>query len=440
MKSNVFFNLLRLFILVAPLLYCGMGRLFSPLFFALLSVFIWFGFRQPRYETRYPLDRVIKWLMWAVPLLPLLQVIPLPMFLLRFVSPNTVSTLKMITTGLPSFHPISLVPFETLIFAFQVAVLVLFFRMVTGLKWGVSHWAALMRSMVYAAILLLTVGLAKWIPADIGKESQHFSFFLVMVVPVAPALLLTALGLFRIRYNMTMELLKGFFRERRAILFLGFSAALVAGVLHIASDSTQLVFSLGFLIFFLWIIFFKLSRSLRRHLFLVLVVVSLVVTFMALQPTVKDMLKYRGAQAGSGVKWQQTVGMIDSFPLMGTGFGTWKSIELLFTKSEELQWPPYLNNGYLGLLAEGGFLCTTPILILAVLLVFSIIRAARKRKHPQVKMLMLGIISAIFSASLHFIFNAALLVPYNAMIMVLLFALGVKIANKDETVKEGGKK
>jgi predicted permease len=49
------------------------------------------------------------------------------------------------------------------------------------------------------------------------------------------------------------------------------------------------------------------------------------------------------------------------------------------------------------------------------------------RRHPDVKPMVLGVLTALFAAFFHSFFDFSLRIPANAFLLIVLFALGLKL-------------
>jgi O-antigen ligase len=120
--------------------------------------------------------------------------------------------------------------------------------------------------------------------------------------------------------------------------------------------------------------------------------------------------------------------MFKAYPLAGTGFGSWEAAITLYDRLDEAQWTPYANNGFLEIIAEGGLAGGLLLFLLVAVTGTAVFKMWRLRRHPEVKIIGLGIITSLFAASILFIFNASLRIPSHFLVFTLLLALGIKIA------------
>ncbi|MCP4219546.1 MAG: O-antigen ligase family protein [bacterium] len=430
MKKEYYLSLLKGFIILSPLLYGAMGRLFSPLFYALLAVLTLLGLKQPREEKPLPYKKVTALLFFGFLIFLFLQTIPVPRVLLWKLTPGTARTLQHIATDVPLFHPVSLVPFDTLILLLQVIVLALFFLVILRIRLEKQEMLALLHTIVLSAVILLLFSLTGFLRQSAGRHSLHFAFYIAMVFPLVPGLLLRHLKFFESNENpfktLLLELLSG---KRPVLLLTAAGLALAFGIVLTGSRTTQLILLLSCLLFAQWAFFFKkFSRRIRRLLRTVFVIISMLAIFITFFPIFKDLMRIDNVQTREGQKWSQSIFMLRSFPLGGVGFGTLDSIELMHQQERQVELPYHANNGYLEVLTEGGLMGGTLFLLLIGTLLFTYLQMWWHRRHPGVKIVGLGVAVSLVTASVYFIFNTAWRIPSNLLVFFLLLAIGIKVA------------
>ena len=429
MNRKTFLLSLSVFILLCPLLHGFMGRLFSPLFYLVLIVFVWLGSRLPQKKPDIPFEKYIRLLFYALLAFTLLQVIPLPMFLLKTVSPSTVDALVLLKDRTPAFHPVSLVPFETIINLLQLAVLALFFRMILSAAWKKKELVSLCTVTVVSGIVLIPVCAGGFL----SPGTRFAAFYLAMVFPLAPALLLLKLRYLESSRGLAEKFLSRVVRRKSVMGYLLATLALAGGILLIRSRPALLTFFLSCLLFFMWVYYFKRPRDTRKRLRTTFLVVGVLAIAIGLQSTVMHIAQHGDGGAPESKRWKQTIAMLRAFPLTGAGFGAWETANFLYDPMDEVRWTPGANNGGLEILAEGGIVGGGLLALLILLIGAAIFKKWRSRRHPQVKVLGLGILVSLFAAAFHTVFNASLRVPSNLLVFVLLLALGIKIANYRRT-------
>lgn len=416
---------MKLFILLCPLLYGFLGRLFSPLFYLLLALFSLLASRLPQDRPAFPYEKNVRLLFYALLGFMIFQVIPLPLFLVRQLSPSTVSVLSEMTGGVPGFLPVSIVPFETMSHLFQLIVLAFFFRMLISVDWEKKEMISLLFTTALSGIVLIPV----YAVGLLSLGTRHFAFYLVMVFPLAPALLLLKLRYLESSRGLVEKFLTRVVRGKAAGGFLLLTLGLAGGILLSPSRAALLSFFLSCLIFFMWTYYFKRPHFVRRRLRKVFLIVGVSAVALGLQSTAMHLAENKHGGAGESDRWKQTFSMIKDFPVTGAGFGAWAEANALYDPLDEVLWIRHANNGGLELLAEGGIVGGLLLSLLVIAPAASIFKKWRTRRHPQVKILTMGILVSLFAAAFHTVFNASLRVPSNLLVLVLLLALGIKITH-----------
>lgn len=425
MNKKTFLFSLSVFILLCPLLHGFLGRMFSPLFYLVLIVFSWLGARLPRQKPDIPFEKYIRLLFYALLAFTVLQVIPLPIFLLKIVSRSTTVVLGILTDPPPVFHPVSLVPFETVINLLQLVVLAVFFWMIVSMDLKKKELVSLFTVTVVSGIVLIPVCMGGFL----SRGSRYVAFYLAMVFPLAPALLLLKLRFLESSRGLVEKFLSRVVRRKSVMGFLLVTLVLAGGLFLIRSRAALLTFFLSCLLFFMWVYYFKRPRATRKRLRKAFLVVGILAILIGLQSTVKHIAQQGDSGAPESKRWKQTISMIKAFPLVGVGFGAWESANFLYDPMDNVRWTPGANNGGLEILAEGGLVGGGLLALLILLIGAAIFKKWRSRKHPQVKVLGLGVLVSLFAAAFHSVFNASLRVPSNLLVFVLLLALGIKIVN-----------
>ncbi len=425
MNKKTFLFALSVFILLCPLLHGLMGRLFSPLFYLALLVFAWLGSRLPHQKPEIPFEKYMRLLFYALLAFTVLQVIPLPMFLLKIVSRSTATVLGIVKDRPPVLHPVSLMPFETIINLLRVVVLALFFRMLLSVPLKKNELVSLFTVTVVSGILLIP----PFVGGFLSPGTRYAAFYLAMVFPLAPALLLLKLRYLESSRGLVDKFLSRVLRRKSVPGFLLATAALAGGIFLIRSRAALLTFFLSCLLFFMWVYYFKRARTTRKRLRKPFLVVGVLAILIGLQSTTMHIAQRGDGGAPESKRWKQTISMIKAFPLAGTGFGTWENAIFLYDPMDEVRWTRHAHNGSLEILAEGGIVGAGLLALLILLIGFAIFKKWRSRKHPQVKVLGLGVLVSLFAAAFHSVFNASLRAPPNLLVFVLLLALGIKIVS-----------
>ncbi|MCK4764549.1 MAG: O-antigen ligase family protein [Candidatus Aminicenantes bacterium] len=451
MKNNTPITFLQMLILLSPLPFGCVGRIFSPLFYLLLLAFSLYALSRSELQVRFLHEKTIRRLFYAFLGFLLLQSIPLPFFLLKILSPGAARNLTLFKDTAPSWHPISLVPFETLIFAAEFLVFALFFWVAANLKFSKKEIFTLLRTLVLSAVLQSFFGLIKHLSGsrnfflffyEIPKNDpqagfltgtlgnpNHFAFYLEMILPLVLVLFFLELRFFEPGSSLREKLISAFDEKSKRILAY-FAAVLLLGSALVLTGSRAgiLTLVLSFMVFAQFSFYLRRSRVVRQKLKLFFIGITAVAIFFGIQTTADKFLSTKFENAGRFLRWPATMSMMSDYPVFGTGFGTYRYAYFLYDRDEGGGWSTHAHNDYLEAGAEGGAAGSLLFFSLIGMMIFSIFKMWTNRRHPGMKMVGIGIISSIFAAAFHSIFDFSLHIPANVFVFVLVLVLGVQIA------------
>lgn len=434
---------LQVLIILSPLPLGCVAGIWQPLcylFFALFALFSLFG---PQAPYRFLYQRPMKILAIAFFVLIVFQLFPLPMFLLKWLSPGVVRVLQNISGSSSSFHPLTLIPAETLLALARFLVYALFFIALLRIDWDRKDIFILLGTAVASGVGQAIFGLLKLgggnknfflffmpdehIPGFLRGtiyNPDHFAFYLELLFPVALGLLFARLHVFDPGENLKEKVLH-VAEDRVVILLFLAPIALAAAVYLTGCRSGIAVLVLSVLFFAQMSFYLRVSFNARRHLRLVFILATLLAVFVGLQSTLEKFLGGNYAEAGRWDYWANALKMFSDFPLFGTGLGTFKYAYFLYGKEAALI--SHAHNEYAESLADMGLLAFVVFIALLALLAFSLLRMWVARRHPEVKPAVLGVLTAVFAAFFHSFFDFSLRIPANAFLFLALLALGLKL-------------
>ncbi len=420
---------LRLFILLTPLVFARPGGRFSPLFYLFLCLLAWAGFRREQRPLNYPFRLWVRLGFAGLLAVMVLQLLPLPVALLRLVSRGTVFALGQLSSPVPSFHSTSVVPVDTLGSILQLIAAGLFFASIVASKWEKDELFSVIHTLVLSALLLWVAGLTGILPRSMGPKSRYFVFYAVTVIPLSLGMFLVKLRYLESSRSLFDKVFTGLLETPRAFSVGVMGGLLCIGVLYSRNRAALVVMALTCALTLMWTYYFHRPHALRRRLKWPLIVVAVLAAFMGLQYAVKHLSKaHYDGHVPDAVRWRQTLSTIKAFPLAGAGFGTWDEVNFLYDPVYQVHWHPQANNGYLVRLAEGGLAGGMLLFLLLTLPAVAAIKTWWKRRHPQIKMMGLGISVSVLAALMHNLFSNSLLLPPNLLVYVLLLAAGLKLA------------
>lgn len=447
-KRNYLISIKAL-ILLSPLPFGCVGKVFSPLFYLLILVVSLIGLNLPKKNSDILYEKWIRCIFYSFLVFLGFQVIPLPIFLLKILSPGKVNILSSLMDQLPVFHPISLVPFETMVYGFQFLAFGLFFLVMKNIKLKKKEMISLVNIAVLSAVIQVIFAFLKYVQGnkyfflfflETGRyqdrltgtlgNSDHFAFYLEMILPLILALFFVNLRFLESKLSFREKLLSIVNESKRIVFY--FIAAILLGVGIILTGSRGGVSTMiiSIIIFALFSAYLRFSTNVQKKLKVIFFIILGVVLFIGVHNTVERFMKTRiQEEYRFNIRWPGTITMVSDFPLFGTGFGTFRYSYYLYDNEGGSRWTTHAHNDYLEVFSDGGFLGGLLLLSLIGMTIVSIYRMWWKRKSPEVKMLGLGIIVSIFAVIFHSIFDFSLRIPANMFVFVLILVLGVKFVN-----------
>lgn len=355
-----------------------------------------------------------------------IQVIPLPFSVLKIFSPHAVEIRKALgnTGGVETF---SLIPARTFDQLTRWVTVFLFYLLVANVFTMKSIHRLLNSLFVltcfeafYGLFLVFTgndclLWYCKPEYRNYGSRlhgtyrcPNHMAGYLEMVIPLHAVQVLSK------------RLLSPFKSEEKAQKFLGiFFVTLFVITLFLTISRAGTV---AFLIGMLYLYFSgKREEGGLRYTFYLKILVALVAIYLlwiGIGPIIDRFWQASSSlEQGRGVLWSDTLNLVKDFPVIGTGFGTYRFI---FPKYKSILLGQaiykYSHNDYLQFLAEGGI-----ISLLAFLwLVFNALRMLVKENS----LLARGAAAGFIAILVHSFFDFNLQIPANAWMFAVLMAIG----------------
>jgi len=434
---------LQVLIVISPLPLGCVGGMWLPLCFFLFALFTFLAFLGPQAESTFLYQRPVRSLAIFFFLLLIFQVLPLPLFLVKWLSPGVAPILEALSGSLPAFHSLSLIPAETLLALARFLVYALFFIALLRLDWDKKDIFIIFSTAVVSGVAQTLFGLMK-----LGQGStnfflffmtddhmpgflrgtiynpDHFAFYLELLFPLALGLLFARLHIFDPGQSLREKILHIADDRPLVLLFLA-PIILAAGIYLTGCRSGIAVLFLSALFFAQMSVYLRVNFSARKHLRLVFILASLLAVFIGVQSTLEKFLTGSYIENTRVDYWANALAMFRDFPLFGTGLGTFKYAYFLYGR--EASFINHAHNEYVESLADMGALAALVFFTLLFFLVFSLLRMWTQRRHPEIKPVVLGVLTAVFAAAFHSFFDFSLRIPANAFLLIILLALGLKV-------------
>jgi len=434
---------LQVLIVLSPLPLGCVGGVWQPLCFILFVFFAFLAFLGPQTSYKFLYQHSLRFLAIAFFALLAWQVLPLPIFLLKWLSPGVAPILENLSGSLPAFHSLSLIPAETMLALTRFLVYALFFIALLRLDWDKKDIFIIFSTAVVSGVAQVIFALFKlgqgntkfflFFLDDVNVPGflrgtiynpDHFAFYLELLFPMALGLLFARLHIFDPVQSLREKILH-ISEDRPIILLFLASIILAAGIYLTGCRSGIAVLVLSTLFFAQMSVYLRVNFSARKHLRLVFILAALLAVFIGVQSTLDKFLTGNYIQGGRVDYWANALAMFRDFPLFGTGLGTFKYAYFLYGR--ETGWVNHAHNEYVESLSDLGILAFAVFFALLAVLVFSLLRMWIRRRHPEVKPVVLGVLTAMFAAFFHSFFDFSLRVPANAFLFLILLALGLKI-------------
>ncbi|MCU0241552.1 MAG: O-antigen ligase family protein [Vicinamibacteria bacterium] len=433
---------IRLLLLGA--LACGpfaFGAVHPYAFLPLLLIFMWAGFaawRATRIQRAYgvllPPLPAWRWLA-ALHVLVLCQLIPLPPWLLRLVSPGSYAFHNDIAfVPISTWHAISVSPADTLRgLAFLIGMSCLYTAVYRGLS--EEPWRS--RLMVVIACVGCTItieallqaasrapkkiyGLVQppWDWAVFGPyvNRNHFAGFVALAIPVTAGLALAAWQGARARMKGRRHPLVVLLGEREgAALARWIAVGMVLVVGLIASTSRG-----GFLAFVVSSLGILLFAGRRWATLIVFALVTAAALMFVDLNVILSSIESRGVQGSRIVLWKDVLKIVPQHPLFGVGLNAFSTAYPRYQTIFRSEWLGEAHNDYLQALTDVGLVGAALIFGLLAKMLVAAWREARR--DP----LMIGALGALLAGCAHALVDFNWQIPANAATFVALGALAMR--------------
>lgn len=388
----------------------------------LVSSFYWFtahrGARAPALKTYM---RVSLLLLFAD---LILQLIPLPPFLLAILSPARADLLHDLTSA--GIHvttaPLSVAPSLSLLYLFSFAGYLLTFLLIRELCWRSSSgcWRMAIPLIVIGSLESL-LGIIQNFRGSPGSEvtgtytnRDHFSSFLEMILPLAVVYGLVLLRRGREQGGLSI-------RGALAVAFVwGAAATIFVAIVYSLSRA-------GFLAAVITLLFIlSLCIQVRGSCILnparLATLLLILLAMLIFLPTNMLLNRFGSMTAPTDVEgdarfpiWKQTIPLILKFPVFGCGLGGYESAFLRYQQTNNNFGVQFAHNDYLQYLAELGIVGFSLLAVCAGSIVSETTRAVFESENSEKRLLAVASAGSILAIALHSMVEFDTYIPANAM-------------------------
>lgn len=383
-----------------------------------------------------------------------LQLVPLPVGTIRWISPETDVVLRRYVVGYPatrSAYPLSIdVGATMLALAAAGALCILLLGLARALTRDDTLQIA--RGSCLLGAVLAVVGISQkalwngkiygfWTPHQPGDSfgpfvnRNHFAGWMLMALSLAVGYLCAriARGTRGVRLGWRNRLVWFSSADASETILVGFAILLMALALTLTMSRSGILGLLAALIFAVWCVVRRQATGLRRAVVAgyLVIVIGVAVGWTGVDRLAARFSEGGAAEAGGRLGiWADTWRLAQRFPLVGTGLDTYGTATLFYqTVDLDLHYAE-AHNDYLQLLAEGGALVCIP----AILVVAALAWTARRRfREVAVETsdywIRVGAVTGVFAIALQEIGDFSLQMPGNAMLFTVLLAIAVRPPN-----------
>jgi O-antigen ligase len=398
------------------------------------------------WKGRSPLLGSVLW--WAAVLLPayvLLQVVPLPLAMLRVLSPMRAEAMDALgpVGAKTSFAPLSVFPAGTFQYFLLVCGYLVTFLLIRELTLRLRdrRWLVIWPVIGIAA---LEAGLGLWQYFGGTREQirwgtyanhNHYAGFLEMALPFAVMCPLVILRRGRSGWHASAPraLAASGVWALAVLVFAGIIISLSRMGFIAALSSLFVMGALALLTTQLnWV---KRSRS-RRSVGVGVVAALVLAGFVLLPPNrliqrFGEFVSVDGPTSGGRtVLWAEAIPLIRAYSVFGCGLGGYETAFSRFKISGMLLTVDFAHNDYLQLFAELGLIG----FVIGAALAFSVVSAAllgaMKSADPQARHFGVACIGALTAIAVHSLADFNLYIPANAMLLAWIAGVAVAVGSE----------
>lgn len=368
----------------------------------------------------------LRWLLYSFLAACILQLIPLPVGVVRLLSPARAELHDALAPvlGPEPFTTLTIVPAETFRHVLTVAgyVVVFFLAREMCWRWRARPWAPV-APFVVVAMLEAVLGLVQYYAGggELARGTyvnrNHYAGLLEMALPFA---IMHPVAVFR-RNAKRHESPAG-----PAILACGglaLATVILLGIVHSLSRMGFMA-ALGALFVMGTGALGAGSRSWTRRLAAgaVAVLVILGFIFLPTDPLIARFADLAATEDLSGDTrvqiWQDTLQLIAAFPVFGCGLGGYESGLMRYKTAAPLNTVDLAHNDFLQLLAELGAVGFSFLVLLALRMFWNSLRGSAAPVGADERYLGIACAGALTAITLHSLADFNLYIPANAMLLV----------------------
>jgi len=378
------------------------------------------------------------------------QVVPLPKFIVRILSPATYAFHKVFAPGFANrgFLSLSVAPAQTFREGLELMTYVLIgFLLIRTITRGYQI-RRIIFFLVGTGAFQALYGLYELSTKNphilfykkiYNRESvtgtfvnrSHFSGYLEMIIPLAIGLIIARMDFFSMGGEGLKEKILHMAGKGHLTNILLTGAVIVMSLGIIFSQSRAGIFVLVFtFILFLEFIVFHFSRFgprrrwIRNFIGIIFFLITIMALYIGIGSTIQRFALDNLLQENRPLYWSNVTGIIAAFPVFGTGLGTFVSV---YPAYEKLAGPELLlvhaHNDLLEYFSELGAVGMVFLLGGILYMALHAFLSWRERKNPDVKGIVLGGTISLIVILIHSLTDFNLHIPANMLLFAIVLSL-----------------
>jgi len=398
-------------------------------------------------ETRLPLHgRVLRWTAVLLPAYVLIQVVPLPMPILRILSPARGEAMDVLgpVDAKVRFASLSVFPAGTFQYFLLVCGYLIIFLLVRELarRYRDRRWLMVWPIIGIAAF---EAGLGLWqyfgatgdqVRWGTYANHNHYAGFLEMAFPFAVMCPVAVLHRARSQWHSSIA-------PAHAVVGVWALALLIfSGIIFSFSRmgfiaTLSSLFLMGALVLgttqLRWVTASRRRRWVGIGMLAALVLASFV--FLPPQGLIQRFAQFVSTDGLTGEGrtnfWAETIPLIRAYPVFGCGLAGYETAFSRFKISGILLTVDFAHNDYLQLLAEFGLIGFVIGAALAFSVVRMALRGAVKSADSEVRYFLVACVGALTAIAVHSLADFNLYIPANAMLLAWISGMAVAVGFRE---------
>ncbi len=366
-------------------------------------------------EEKYILIALSAFLLYI-----LIQMLPLPSIILRYISPKSLEFYSFYTVDKEPAVYISLYAYKTGIEFLRMLTYFLFFVLLVFSIKDVSTIERMLKILSYFGFGLAVFALLQkaawngklyWLrevtagsPFGPFVNRNHYAGFIGMLIPLTLGLALTRI------------------RRERKILFGFFGVIMALSLFFSLSRGGIISFFAGIAVFALLLSWNKFRVKKTWALAAFLLVVFLYLLYLGIDPVIERFYKTDITREARFAVWTETFRAFKDFYLTGSGLGTFINVFPLYSSEPLISIYDHAHNDYLEFILETGAI---GVVLLFLFLFFFIRCIARGNWDGKKGIIRISMLSSITTMAIHSIFDFNLHIPSNALMLSAVFGMAI---------------